>query len=89
MSQCSNCSSLQAEVRRLETEIQKLQRKVKKLESEIDRLRNLIYSVCQWCYQVAQDAAAKLKQHQARGTWAYHKGRREVASAVFNALRGG
>lgn len=88
MSDCPNCPGYQAEIRRLEVENRKLQIKVKKLEIEINRLRGVIYGVCQWCYQVAKNAANQMSSHVPRGTWAHLKGKYEVASSVYNTLRG-
>jgi hypothetical protein len=88
VSNCTNCANLQGQVNRLQAENLKLRIKVRKLESEIDRLLRLIYSVTQYCYGVAQNAARVMQDHQARGTWAYLRGRYEVASVVCNALRG-
>jgi len=88
MADCSNCSSLQAQVNRLEIENRKLQIKVKKLEAEIVRLRTLIQWVYMYCESIAQGAQAKMGHHLARAAWAYSKGQYEVASAVCNVLYG-
>jgi len=81
MSNCPNCPALQAEVSRLQVENALLL-------NEVQRLRKILTALAQSCYSIAQDAAAKMQKHMPRAEWAFLKGKYEVASSVYNTLRG-
>lgn len=80
MTQCPNCTQLTQEVQRLRQENERLRK-------EVVRLKNFIRTLADYCQRIFEDAAHRMQKHLPRGTWAYLKGRAEMAGAVYNALR--
>jgi len=79
MTDCQNCNRLARENAALRLEIKKLKSKVFWLQQTIEAARAVALAIY-------NQATAVMAQHQARGTWSYHKGRGEAAAKLYNIL---
>jgi len=79
MTNCQNCDRLARENAALRLRIEKLESKVFWLQQTIEAARAVALTIY-------NQSAAVMAQHQARGTWSYHKGRGEAAAELYNIL---
>jgi len=76
---CQNC-------RRLSQENQELRRRIAELERKVFRLWQTIERARAYALAIYNQARQVLSHHQARATWAYHRGRGEIAAELYNIL---